>query len=322
MITGIMGLESTADPEDDVGGSKLTQRKRYELKAIVEDCENLATITGKRSYVGSICGRMELGLIINSRGYGKAISDYELKAIVEDCENLATITGKRSYVGSICGRMELGLIINSRGYGKAISDDGDYVGGIAGLAGGTIRQCLAKCSLSGGSYVGGIVGSGITEDYGGNSGDYVGGIAGLAGGTIRQCLAKCSLSGGSYVGGIVGSGITEDYGGNSSLVTGCYSMVEIPQANQYYGAIGNPPGKPVLRCHCRSQYGNICRKLLRQRYPGRHQPGELSGPGRAHHLRPAQPGGDGAQLFEGVHPVVCGGGQDGKNRAVPLWRIL
>lgn len=143
-ITGIMGLESTADPEDDVGGSKLTQRKRYELKAIVEDCENLATITGKRSYVGSICGRMELGLIINSRGYG-----------------------------------------------KAISEDGDYVGGIAGLAGGT----------------------------------------------IRQCLAKCSLSGGSYVGGIVGSGITEDYGGNSSLVTGCYSMVEIPQANQYYGAI-------------------------------------------------------------------------------------
>ena len=143
-ITGMMGLESTTDPEDDLGGSRLTQRKRYELKAIVEDCENLAAITGKRSYVGSICGRMELGLIVSSRGCGKAVSD---------------------------------------------------------------------------------------------GGDYVGGIAGLAGGTIRQCLAKCSLSGGSYVGGIVGSGITEDYGGDSSLVTGCYSMVEIPQAEQYYGAI-------------------------------------------------------------------------------------
>lgn len=143
-ITGMMGLESTADPEDDLGGGKMTQRKRYELKAIVEDCENLAPITGKRSYVGSICGRMELGLIVSSRGYG-----------------------------------------------KAVSEDGDYVGGIAGLAGGT----------------------------------------------IRQCLAKCRLSGGSYVGGIVGSGITEDYGGDTSFVSGCYAMVEIAQAEQYYGAI-------------------------------------------------------------------------------------
>ncbi len=168
-ITGIMGLESTADPEDDVGGSKLTQRKRYELKAIVEDCENLADLN-----VGGITGIMGLESTADPEddvGGSKLTQRkrYELKAIVEDCENLAAITGKRSYVGSICGRMELGLIINSRGYGKAISEDGDYVGGIAGLAGGTIRQCLAKCSLSGGSYVGGIVGSGITEDYGGNS---------------------------------------------------------------------------------------------------------------------------------------------------------
>ena len=143
-ITGVMGLESTADPEDDAPSGNLTQRRRYELKAIVRDCENTGRITGKRSYVGGICGRMELGLICESRGFG-------------------TITSE--------------------------------------------------------------------------NGDYVGGIAGLTGGTIRSCFAKCTLSGGSYIGGIVGSGIAEDYSGDSSTVSGCYSMVEIPEAEQYVGAI-------------------------------------------------------------------------------------
>ena len=143
-ITGVMGLESTADPEDDAPSGNLTQRRRYELKAIVRNCENTGRITGKRSYVGGICGRMELGLICESRGFG-------------------TITSE--------------------------------------------------------------------------NGDYVGGIAGLTGGTIRNCFAKCTLSGGSYIGGIVGSGIAEDYSGDSSTVSGCYSMVEIPEAEQYVGAI-------------------------------------------------------------------------------------
>lgn len=121
-ITGIMGLESTADPEDDAPSGSLTQRRRYELKAIVDSCENTGNVIGKRSYVGGICGRMELGLITQSRGYG-----------------------------------------------RITSENGNYVGGIAGLAGGTVRDCFAKCTLSGGSYIGGIVGSGIAQDYQGDS---------------------------------------------------------------------------------------------------------------------------------------------------------
>ncbi|MDY4598998.1 MAG: GLUG motif-containing protein [Candidatus Faecousia sp.] len=143
-ITGIMGLESTADPEDDAPSGSLTQRRRYELKDIVQDCENLGTVTGKRSYVGGICGRMELGLICDCRGYGSVSSE---------------------------------------------------------------------------------------------NGDYVGGIAGLTGGTIRSCFAKCTLSGGSYIGGIVGSGIDEDYSGDASTVTGCCSVVEIPEYEAHIGAI-------------------------------------------------------------------------------------
>ena len=121
-ITGTMGLESTVDPEDDRPSGSLTQRRRYELKAIVDSCENVGTVTAKRSYAGGICGRMELGLITGSRGYG-----------------------------------------------RISSDNGDYVGGIAGLTGGTIRDSFAKCTLSGNNYVGGIVGSGIQEDISGDS---------------------------------------------------------------------------------------------------------------------------------------------------------
>lgn len=143
-IAGVMGLESTVDPEDDAPSGGLTQRRRYELKVIVDSCENAGNVIGKRSYAGGICGRMELGLITQSRGYGRITSQ---------------------------------------------------------------------------------------------NGDYVGGIAGLAGGTVRDCFAKCTLSGRSYIGGIVGSGIALDYRGDSSTVTGCYSMVDIAESEQYIGAI-------------------------------------------------------------------------------------
>ena len=121
-ITGTMGLESSVDPEDDRPSGSLTQRRRYELKAIVDGCENVGTVTAKRSYAGGICGRMELGLITGSRGYG-----------------------------------------------RISSENGDYVGGIAGLTGGTVRDSFAKCTLSGNNYVGGVVGSGIQEDVSGDS---------------------------------------------------------------------------------------------------------------------------------------------------------
>ena len=159
-IVGIMGLEYEIDPEDDAPSGKLTQRRRYELKAIVQDCVNTGAVTGKRSYVGSICGRMELGMISASQGYG-------------------TIT----------------------------SENGDYVGGIAGMTGGTIRNCFAKCTLSGGSYIGGIVGSGIAEDLSGESS------------TVTGCYSMVEITGseqytgsisGAYIGNFTGNYFVSD----------------------------------------------------------------------------------------------------------------
>ena len=65
--------------------------------------------------------------------------------------------------------MDLGLIIGCNGYGAIESESGDYVGGIAGLAGGSIRDCYSKATLKGTNYVGGIIGNGIEEESLGSS---------------------------------------------------------------------------------------------------------------------------------------------------------
>ena len=117
--------------------------------------------------------------------------EYELEAVIQNCTDYGTVTAKRSYVGGIVGKMDLGLVTDSDGFGNLESENGSYVGGIAGLTGVTVRSSFAKCTLSGKKYVGGIAGSGISE-------------------TMNQSV---------------------------STVSGCYSMVEITSAQQYFGAI-------------------------------------------------------------------------------------
>lgn len=93
---------------------------------------------------------------------------YEYRAVIQNCTNTGEVTSKRSYAGGICGRMDLGLITDCKGYGTIRSEDGNYVGGIAGVTGATVRTSYAKCTLSGQKYVGGIVGSGVTQKVSGS----------------------------------------------------------------------------------------------------------------------------------------------------------
>ena len=95
--------------------------------------------------------------------------EYEMKAIIQGCTNHSTVTAKRDYAGGVCGRMDLGLITESYGFCDVTSESGSYVGGIAGLTSATIWSSLSKGTLSGKSYVGGIVGSGVAQDLTGSS---------------------------------------------------------------------------------------------------------------------------------------------------------
>ena len=72
------------------------------------------------------------------------------------------------------------------------------------------------------------------ESYGSvdsTGGDYVGGVAGCSRATIRDCYVKCTLTGGDYVGGIIGAGE------ENSVVSGCYTLVDISKASEAYGAV-------------------------------------------------------------------------------------
>ena len=137
-------------------------------------CNNFGNVNGDIN-VGGIAGAMAMEYEldpeddITSNLDGKQRRKLEVKAIIQDCVNTGKAAAKRSYAGGICGRMDLGLIAASENYGSVASENGDYVGGIAGSTGSTVRHCFAKCTLSGGKYIGGIVGSGVAEDLSGDS---------------------------------------------------------------------------------------------------------------------------------------------------------
>lgn len=154
--------------------------------------------------VGGIAGAMSIEYRldpeddVSSEISGTTRRQYELKAIIQKCENAGEITAKRDCVGSICGRGDIGLVIGSEGYGQVTSESGDYVGGITGFLGGTIRNSYVKCTLSGNDYVGGIIGSGITEDLSGS------------GSLVSGCYAIVEVSDGEqYVGAIAGANAGE-----------------------------------------------------------------------------------------------------------------
>ena len=74
-VAGSMALEYALDPEDDVSSDLDGSYKRqYTYRAVLQHCVNTGAITGKRSYVGGICGRMDLGLITACENYGPAES--------------------------------------------------------------------------------------------------------------------------------------------------------------------------------------------------------------------------------------------------------
>ena len=111
-IAGSTAIEYTLDPEDDVTGSLSgSYRKQYAYKSIVQQCVNTGDISGKRSYVGGIVGRMDLGYVTACEGYGSVTSE------------------NGSYVGGIAG--VTGASVHGN-FAKCPLGGKKYVGGIVG----------------------------------------------------------------------------------------------------------------------------------------------------------------------------------------------
>ena len=113
---------------------------------------------------------------------------YQAAAVVMNSVHEGRVTAKKNYAGGIVGRADLGILYLCQGVGPVESTDGDYVGGIAGLLRTTIRSCWAKCLLSGGNYVGGVVGRGEEDSV-----------------TRDCCTLVCITEHGQYAGAVSGT---------------------------------------------------------------------------------------------------------------------
>ena len=171
-------LETAISDAASNAGDVITDASAIDVDLItlgkVHDSRNTAYVDGDIS-VGGIAGSMAIEYSydpeddVTSNLSADYKRQYELKAVIQDCTNEGVVQSKRSYAGGICGRMDLGLITDCSGFGSVTSDSGDYVGGIAGQSGATVRQSYAKCTLSGSKYVGGIVGAGAEQTVSGAS---------------------------------------------------------------------------------------------------------------------------------------------------------
>ena len=158
-------------------------------------------------------------------------------------------------------------IIRNAGVVNAEMEGRSDSGILAGSNSGTITASYATGSVSGGDYVGGLVGrnssgGAITGSYAAGSvsgGDlHVGGLVGNNSGAITGSYATGSVSGGDYVGGLVGnnsgggaitgsyatgsvSGIDDDVGGlvgeNSGAITASYATGSVSGRNNYVGGL-------------------------------------------------------------------------------------
>ena len=147
---------------------------------VIQNCVNTGTVYGGEN-IGGIVGNMSVSLEndVDSSEYsgGIRIVSLQYRSIVSMCKSYGTVTANGNNAGGIAGCCNLGAITDCEGYSTVGSKNGSYVGGIAGLTGGLVRNCFTRCSLSGNSFVGGIAGSGTGKRVLLNSSSLIGNYA-------------------------------------------------------------------------------------------------------------------------------------------------
>lgn len=162
----------------------------------------------------------------------------------QNCVNSGEVYGDR-FVGGIIGAVSLDSEINESGL---LNGSGNSLIKNRYSLHAAILNCINRGSVKARhECAGGICGRmdfgycANCASYGSLSieeGDYAGGICGLSYGTIRNSCVKCSLSAKRYVGGVLGNGYdAANDNERSSLVSGCYSLVQILNDPQFAGAI-------------------------------------------------------------------------------------
>ena len=187
-------------------------------------------------------------------GNGNAYFDGTFNGDSYVIQNL-TITGTNNYVG-LFGQLGSNGIVNGLGIDENSSVSGySYVGGVVGESYGTITNCYNTGTVGGISNVGGVAGASfmgtVTNCYntgtvGGNvGGNNVGGVVGYNNNvsTVTNCYNTGSVISSFYVGGLVG------YNNNSSMVTNCYNTGSVGGTNGVGGVVGQNTNSGITNCY-------------------------------------------------------------------------
>ena len=138
-ITGSMMVENDYDLEDDLSLSgKIDTGAKYMTTCILMKCVNNGTVISKKNCAGGIVGKMELGYLSNSYGYGKVSSS------------------GGDYVGGITGYSETTV---NRCWSKVNLSGGNDIGGIVGYSNGILKNNYSLIRIEQGKeFLGAIAG--------------------------------------------------------------------------------------------------------------------------------------------------------------------
>ncbi len=162
-------------------------------------CVNRGTVSADTN-VGGIAGAVsyedlfDAEDLVDLTGYILKDAKKLIFASVRDCENIGAVSAKKTAAGGIVGMLEYGIATGCLSSGEISVTDGEYCGGVAGSADGSVTECLTKNLINGNSYSGGIAGKGaaimncISYSQVNGKGAYVGAVAGWSDGNVSDNL--------------------------------------------------------------------------------------------------------------------------------------
>lgn len=159
-LDGVLDMDYSNIYEDES-----QENAEESIDATVADCTNGGIVEADLNVsgiVGTMAIEYDFDLESDVTGFdeARANSTFLTKCVLRQNVNQANVKAQKSYAGGVCGLQEMGMVLRCENYGRIESTTGDYVGGIAGQSLSHIRQSYAKCTVSGGEYVAGIVGYG------------------------------------------------------------------------------------------------------------------------------------------------------------------
>lgn len=223
----------------------------YALRTVIEDCQNLGSVTGKNSTAG-IVGQTQYTKITGSSNAGTISGTYNVGGIEGYAYQTTFINDINS--GAVSGNYTTrGVYAPSTGSWQYVALDGSYndwsggqantLRGVAGISGYAQNSTFTKTSnsgaISGLGKVAGIIGASYsnTVDEASNSGaitgteDMIGGITGwvFTHSTIKNSTNSGKISGRCSVGGIAGLHNLLGYSSSSavSYINNCTNTGEI-----------------------------------------------------------------------------------------------